>query len=383
MTRYLCTVGTSASQQVMAQPEIMTRLGAERPGRLDAAAVEKLGGIDAAVAAMEPHFLALDYRDETTLRRKLSAEVHSLVRLDPGPDDEVQLLATDTPDGVVCARLVAAYLRQRLGLRAVHVHRIEGLQVDDGERFRRVGIVNYIQKVRQFGDASGWGNVVLNPTGGFKALIPYTTLLGMLFGARVCYIFDNGRELLTLPPLPLEFNLPLLGRLEPQLKRLEAECEIPEAEFWGSIPYEQREPLRPLLEPSDRAGWVTLSGLGVIALERLQRGRDGSCVPILLSVRAWEDYFHNPPEKDLDARLAMLSRSSRSQLQSCIEKKHDGSSWYKPGRTQDRWRVEWEGEALLVYRILGHDEYERQLGHAKWDRKDFTPFLPYTGGERG
>jgi putative CRISPR-associated protein (TIGR02619 family) len=379
MTRYLCTVGTSASQDVLKAAAFRASFGDKPPVRLTAETVAQLGGEEAAFAAMRGHFIALDHRDDTTLRHRLSAEVHSLVRMKVSPADDVVLLATDTADGVVCARLVEAYLVDRVGLSAdrVRVLRVEGLQVDDGERFRRVGIVNYIQQVRRLGDERAWQGVVLNPTGGYKALIPYTTLLGMLFGARVCYIFDNGRELIDLPPLPLEFNLPLLEPRRRALEELEEKVELTEDRFWAGAAHGTRERLGALVEIT-RPGWVALSGLGLVALERLRALEGHRLARIYLSTKAWEDLHRAPRDWDCLGQLETLAQSTRAQIDARIEKKHgDGTRWLKPGRTADRWRVEWEGDALLVYRILEHTEYERALGHTKWNRGDYAPFVPY------
>lgn len=377
MTRYICTVGTSASQHPMQQPDVLEHLGGEHPRRLDSAAVEALGGEEKAVAVLRPAFLALDPGDDETLRRRLSAEVHSLVRLGLGADDDVELLATDTPDGCVCARLVKEYLEHHLAPHAVTIHHIKGLQVDNAHRFRTEGIREYIQTVRRLGDERAWTNVVLNPTGGYKALIPYTTLLGMIHAVRVCYIFDNGRELIDLPPLPVDFNFSQLATLRETLERLEEQVELTEDDFWGRASHEEREALSALVEPSDRPGWVTLSGIGLIALERLRAAADNAPVRVLFSLRAWEDYCQAPAEWGLETQMETLRKSTRGQIDARIDKKKDGSRWFKPGRTADRWRVEWEGDDLLVYRILEHDEYEKALGHARWDRADYAPFVPY------
>ncbi|MDK2972617.1 MAG: hypothetical protein PWP23_2372 [Candidatus Sumerlaeota bacterium] len=380
MTRYLCTVGTSASQDIIRNPQFKARFGDNAPARLTPETVEQLGGEDAAFAAMQPLFIELDHRDEQTLRRRLSAEVHSLARLGVSADDEVFLFATDTPDGMVCARLVESYLVGRLGVEArrARVLRIEGLQVDDGERFRRTGIVNYIQTVRRLGEERAWSGVVLNPTGGFKALIPYTTLLGMLFGAPVCYIFDNGREIITLPPMPIEFDLPRLEPRRAALEELEEKVELTEDRFWVGASHETREALAALVEVT-RPGWVTLSGLGLIALERLRALGGQRRSHVFLSLKAWQDIHNAPADWDCLGQLDTLAHSTREQINARIEKKHsDGTFWLKPGRTADRWRVEWEGDALLVYRVLEHTEYERALNSQKWNRSAFAPFIPYS-----
>ncbi len=377
MTLYLCTVGTSASQAIL-QDELFQQKylpAASKQGRLDGALVQRLGWVAAALRAMEPYFLALDYRQEEDLRRRLSAEIHSLVRLKIQTQDEVILLASDTNDGEVCAGLVRSYLVQRLKLAPdqVQVEKVEGLQVDDSRVFHRVGVPRYFRKVLAAGDRCGWLQMILNPTGGYKALVPYTTLLGMMFGVPVCYIFDNGKELLQLPPLPVDVDHTRLSTLLPVMTRIAAETAIPEGEFWGTTPYDLRQLYEVLLQPEGQ-GLVTLSEVGLLVYERLLRVQAEQRLALYLSRQAWEDLWAAPPEWNAPGFLARLQRVN--DIDRYRHFLSDGTLWLKPGNTPDRYRVFLEGTRLLIFRIVKHDEYEKMVARP-WPRSQYAPFTRF------
>ena len=50
-------------------------------------------------------------------------------------------------------------------------------------------------------------DLILNPTGGYKGVIPFVTVLGMLYGKRSVYIFEHAEQLINLPPCHLVLTL--------------------------------------------------------------------------------------------------------------------------------------------------------------------------------
>lgn len=52
--------------------------------------------------------------------------------------------------------------------------------------------------------------VAINATGGFKAEIAYATLIGLLYDIPVYYIHDAFKEIIDLPPAPIQWDLSLL-----------------------------------------------------------------------------------------------------------------------------------------------------------------------------
>jgi putative CRISPR-associated protein (TIGR02619 family) len=237
-------------------------------------------------AAILERLLQLDVESEQGLR-DTSPEIKSLVKIGPDPRGKVVLYASDTGDGILCARILAEFIRRRWGC-AAEMEVISGLQVEDAGRFRSVGAQNYVRSVvRQVSDPQNRYRyrIILNATAGFKALVPYTTLIGLLFQVPVQYIFERSSTLLTLPPLPVGFDEVFVQRVMPLLERLERETALPEEEVLKSLSAEERDQLLPLLEPED--GHYTLSSLGIIAYERYK-----SPPPLLRSSRRPEEKDH-------------------------------------------------------------------------------------------
>ena len=296
------------------------------------------------------------------MRGKLSAEIHSLVRAQITPQDNVLLLSTDTDDGEVCARLVEHYLHDRMGMPPdrVKLKRIKGLQVDDASTFRKTGVVGYIKAITDEIQKRGAENVVLNPTGGYKVLIPYSTIMAMINGLRAIYIFDNGKALLSLPRLPLEFENSRLESLLPAMDLIQSDTAILESDFWGSMPHHDRQELRDVLLENAGHGMVTLSAVGLLVHEGLIASRSPSLVRVFLSRQAIDDLVDAPKDWNALGFLQQIEHHLVSQIK--LHKLSDGTDWLKPGNTDDRYRVELNGRDMLVYRILPHDEYEKCVG---------------------
>jgi hypothetical protein len=195
----------------------------------------------------------------------------------------------------------------------------------------------------------------------------------MIFGVEVCYIFDNGKELLHLPPLPIEFDYTRLKPLFPAMERIEKETAIREAEFWGTTPYEDRVRYESLVE-KDKQGLVILSPIGFLVYERLTKLLPRQQLKIYLSLKAWEDLKNAPSDWDVKGFLGRIH--TRSDAEKYFHYHYDNTLWLKPGNTSDRYRVELENDELLVFRILSHEEYERS-GGKEWTRKKYAPFTLY------
>lgn len=148
-------------------------------------------------------------------RVRASAELNALHRLGAGPGDEVVFFATDTADGRCCAEVVRDVLQTHFGVGQVIVERVTGLQVRDAQLLRTAGLTNLMRRLihyledpqRRYG-----GGCVLNTNGGFKGLVPFFAILGMIFRAPVVYVFERADCLIKLPPLPVGFDPGLLER---------------------------------------------------------------------------------------------------------------------------------------------------------------------------
>lgn len=253
MITYLCTAGTSIS----------TSLGLDLRHLFN----RKLSEWDALgedVAAISQFVMekVTALSGEEFLRS--SAEINSLMKMGMTADDCVVLIATDTVEGKLCAQLVAKLLDARQLCSKVDIEVIDGLQARDGQRFKREGLKNLVNFITRFEHH----NIVFNPTGGFKSVVPYITLAGMLFNKPVKYIHEFSDDLITLVNFPLRFDEDLVFQLEDKFVEIEKESFIKKATWEKGLDYNLLQRADSLIEEIE--GSITLSGLGLLVWERFK-----------------------------------------------------------------------------------------------------------------
>lgn len=145
-----------------------------------------------------------------------SAEITSLIKIQEEVNDdlEVCLIATET----VVSRLAAEILQDLLHDRAFPNGRavqarfipdkdvIKGLQVNNRNRFEKEGMVELVRRIEEI-TGGYYENTILNMTGGYKATIPYLTVMGQLKNMAMYYTFeDPPYELIKIPQTPIDMN---------------------------------------------------------------------------------------------------------------------------------------------------------------------------------
>ncbi len=195
-----------------------------------------------------------------------SAEIKSLVKMGLKKEDEVILISSDTIDGKLCAESVKEFLieHQLVSENSVKIKEITGLQSVDGKKFEKQGLKNLLTYLISF----EYQNVVFNLTGGFKSVVPYVALMGMIFKKPVKYIHENSDDVLTLTGIPLILDDDLMLCVENKLKKIEMETSIPLRDWQDGIDYHDHR-FDCLIE-EDR-GQVTLSGIGLLFWERFKK----------------------------------------------------------------------------------------------------------------
>lgn len=63
--------------------------------------------------------------------------------------------------------------------------------------------------------------IILNITGGYKALIPFLTIFSQLYSLPCYYIYEESDELLSIPQFPFNFNLLIAEQYYPVLKTID------------------------------------------------------------------------------------------------------------------------------------------------------------------
>lgn len=252
MITYICTAGTS----------IITI------NKLDLAhfAKWKLSEWDAHLQAIaDVEFFALENikkKTEVELPRA-SAELNSLHKMGLQPTDRVILIATETIDGRLCAELVRKVLIDKGWCHDVTVQVITGLQAQDGRRFQQVGLKELISFIAKYEHE----NVVFNPTGGFKSVVPYITLAGMLFNKPVKYIHEFSDDVITLANIPIRYDEETFFEVEGKLQKIDSNTFIGKQEWQRGIVFNDSR-FDTLVEEID--GKLTMSGIGLLLWEKFK-----------------------------------------------------------------------------------------------------------------
>lgn len=306
--------------------------------------------------------------------RQASAETNSLQLLEANRDDRLYLLHTDTTDGRVCADAVARLVEETLGIPSRRVE-IVGLQVNDPQRFRRIGVQNLFAKISQIRRDHPNNEVLLNGTGGFKSMVAYLTLYGLLYRLPVTYIFEFSNNLLHFPPAPIHFDYDRLARAADAIAALKAEGCLAKEEFFRRIvglEYHDRDWYGSLLE-EDQDGTVTLGAFGQLLDDALEMKKG----QIFLSPSANAAYQASAggTRQRFNALLVRVEEPLWRQLHAHAFSGTDLSVW-KIGRTAERMAGREQGRDVYVCELYAdHAQYERELPRHEWqdyDRATFT-----------
>lgn len=360
----ICSVGTSAAKALGVRPSDLTNW------------VKAQQSLEDAVEKVFSTFREIHPEGES-LKNNLSAEIHSLVQIGITNQDRIILLASSTDDGHCCALAVEKYLKHYWNGIYVKTEKIKGIQISDAELFRKTGVVEFVREIIKEVNSYGASNTILNLTGGFKALVPYIVLLGMLKGVKCDYIFEQSTTLLELPPLPVEFSRSQFEAYRSLFEKIERETAINKAEWEDSVPYDERIWFESLFEFSQEQ--VTLSAVGFLFLDEI---RSPSVLVPFLSQKAIQDCFNNLRQLDNCDPFRFLSRVASSK-DALGQSKHinvgNGLYWLKPGRTTDRYLVSVEGWRMLVWRAIREDQegpkYASKVTINPAERRSYSPFM--------
>jgi CRISPR/Cas system-associated protein Csm6 len=125
---------------------------------------------------------------------KASAEITSIEKIPNSKDAELYLICTET----ILSRICGEVLKSHFGSRVKKLMAIQGLRIDDSGIFESVGIQNLIHEITAIGNEAGWKDCCLNISGGYKALIPFTTIIGQLYKIPLHYVYEDSEELITI-----------------------------------------------------------------------------------------------------------------------------------------------------------------------------------------
>lgn len=155
--------------------------------------------------------------DDSVINCFASAEINSIYRLiETGKysDIKVSLLATDTPESHACCTLICQFFGngEPIEIEGVQVtvsyeetDRIKDLSLDDYNIFRKSGIPKLVQRIKELKELSYDNYICLS--GGYKGIVPVTTMIAQLLNIKLCYIHEDSTRLIEMPMLPVSVIL--------------------------------------------------------------------------------------------------------------------------------------------------------------------------------
>lgn len=311
-------------------------------------------------------------------QRRICAELNSLRALRAGKDDRVALVHTDTDDGRTCAEAIVRLVEANFGSQTT-AHCVPDLQATDARRFRLSGVKNLLSLLDRLAGEAGAGKVVLNPTGGFKSVVPFVTLFGLFRGLNVVYLFEHSEELIALPSVPVAYDVERVESVLPALRALLEKGSMPEAEFW-SLACGVSFADRPLYECFVEA----LEGeLFPSAFAQLLASEAARTAEVSLSDAAQKDYQRSEGFVREQFEF-MLERVADPLYRRLHMHTFSGTNLdvLKPGNTGERAAFFLAGAKIRVCRLLRHDEYERVLPRTQRGDFEAAGFTPWTRPER-
>lgn len=146
--------------------------------------------------------------------RACGAEInscHSMISAGVARDDcTMVFIHSATPEG----RRVAEVLKRIFTARdhPVEIVEVPGLQDENPEQFRTVGLRNLANTICDVLRRNGTTQCAINATGGYKAQIAVAVLIGQSFQVPVYYLHEKFASIISLPPMPVAPDLDLWNR---------------------------------------------------------------------------------------------------------------------------------------------------------------------------
>jgi putative CRISPR-associated protein (TIGR02619 family) len=137
-------------------------------------------------------------------------------------DFEIHLIATDTLLSYVVAEAIKKFYEGKKNIKVyfdIEKNIIQDLQINDYKKYRD-GTRNLISFIKEKKDEL-YENIILNISGGYKAIVPTLTILGQFYNIPIYYIFEESEELLQIPSLPIDIKWSIFKKYEKVFKDLD------------------------------------------------------------------------------------------------------------------------------------------------------------------
>jgi len=305
-----------------------------------------------------------------------SAEIESVRKIasEEGGSCAVRLLATDTP----ASRFAAGLMRDYAEIGDVRfvfndeTDQISSMQVYDRTAFRD-GIRNLVRRLRSLFDEAGalMGRAdadacAINITGGYKATLPFLTVLGELYDVPLYYKFEEVDGLLSIPQVPLTLDEDLFREHEAAFGHL-AEW----VDDWPAFRDRHHEFVRragDLIEVADNV--AKLSPLGELFW--------GYYTDQFVFFYAPDDVYEKIRDEQPNVRGILRTKMKQLRDEDQVEPKGDHLA-FDDGNNSNRIFLFYEENELYIYKTFDeegdYDNYDKYWRNGSFDEEDKTAVM--------
>ena len=279
-----------------------------------------------------------------------SAEIKSLEKIQKRLKDElkVYLLTSDTILSNVAAEIIKEYFKGNKQIDIRQTIHIEKLQVSNAKDFSQKGLVNLISKIEKIAD-NYYENVIFNITGGYKAVIPYMTIMAQINQCDIYYIFEDTDTLIKIPKTPIRVDYDEIEKNYSLLKELENGVE--NYTKWKNKHYSRIEKIAGFIETDEDIAF--LSPMGRIFLSKYEQK--------YFTFYAPDEVWTEIKQKEDIKRIIKTKFCFKEQRDSQSELKNQHLV-FDDGKNKNRIFYFEENGKIYIYKVFtNHDEYERYL----------------------
>jgi putative CRISPR-associated protein (TIGR02619 family) len=297
-----------------------------------------------------------------------SAEIKSLIKLQEElkEDFDIYLLHSDTALGRLAAEIIkdniSLYEEYGLKISRVDIHLIEELKIQNRQKFIQgmQELINKIYKISQ----NYWGNVVINITGGYKATIPYLTILAQVNQCPIYYIFENTDALIQIPNIPIDINWKLFEDYWKSFSLIEKSNGIKESD----LPEKFLKDCRAFLESVDidNEHYCVLNPLGEILWNKYKE----KYFVFYTTDDIYEKINHKEIQRIFKSKFSNPQiRGSKTQIKNNHYVYDDGNNPYRIFYFEEK-------DVIYVYEVFAnHDDYSKYLNDTLIDQKFKQEFM--------
>lgn len=304
-------------------------------------------------------------------KSNISAEIKSLIKIkeELKEDLEIYLLYSDTILSKLAADIIKKMLPSIQSLNLgnsddVKIKVIEGLQIWDRKEFNK-GMSNLISEIYSIANWN-WQDVIINITGGYKATIPYLTILAQLNECPIYYIFEKTDALIKIPNIPFTtewINWNELSNYTDWFEKLEKGIsddktfyDLQNSDFYKNYSFLVWED-KPLAE---------LNPIGKIIYEKLK----GNFFVFHTTDEVWNKLSNNEKLK-----IIVANKFSNTQIRDNKTEIKNGHKVYDDGNNQFRVFYFVEKDRVYVYKVFdNHNEYEKYLNEEPFNEGKIRNF---------